>query len=377
MNIPKAITNKKIGETYRTSRRSVTDGVLPSSHDMLPTDTVLCESLGLHSSASLNEKLRISIEKGMLFCVIYEPCSLFLLDKDKSENYFFFLLDHLLKLSLGLDDGQVAGDVDQRLCNTVISVGSIKDAYLMIDPSTVDGVLCNSIRRIECLFIPYEHVAKRVLLLSSVPFLELPTLSGCAVAEYIRYDRIAYYTMDDDSFYCVRRICNVMRQPSNNQAVFSVFPSWNVLPCQLLFDDLSPAVALSRLPFAVHVVYIDESQSHREYLSVFFRCCSNVRLRCVPTAAEAIPFPAQSIVLVSHPDDNDGVLSNAVATIRRQTSVAGVSVLVYMDRRHSIDKADGVFRTFGTGNEVASHILHMLMLKYNGVLFGQRGFQSF
>lgn len=150
-----------------------------------------------------------------------------------------------------------------------------------------------------------------------------------------------------------------------------------MFPCQLLFGNLSPIVALSRFRFVVQVVYIDESDGQWKYLSEFFGRCSNIMLRCARTAADAVPFPSHSIIIVRHPDDNDGVVSNAVATIRCQSSVSGVSVLAYMDQPSNIDKADAVFRTFSTGNEVASHVLHMLVLKHNGVLLWQHGFRSF
>lgn len=66
VNIPKALMNKKKDEVHESSRFPIIDDVLPNSHDRLPTPIIVPDSLGLHSSASLNEKLRISVEDGQL-----------------------------------------------------------------------------------------------------------------------------------------------------------------------------------------------------------------------------------------------------------------------------------------------------------------------
>ena len=86
---------------------------------------------------------------------------------------------------------------DIRLGSIVVSVGEVHSLTHIVEPSELKTTMsCFSNMKFQCLFIPYEIVARRLLLLSTVPFTDLADLTLAKVIEHFQHGRIGYYRMD-------------------------------------------------------------------------------------------------------------------------------------------------------------------------------------
>ena len=142
------------------------------------------------------------------------------------------------------------------LPSTTVCVGKIDGRYIRIDPcSSLRGEICETEQSFECLFLGDRDVRKRLLLVSSVPFSKLRTVSVEEFTQWMLSEQIAYYELEASSVVCVRHEASVYCDMGSGQPVVITHPQRSRF--MALFADISPLSVFLRLTGLHQVLIID------------------------------------------------------------------------------------------------------------------------
>ena len=305
----------------------------------------------------------------------------FNVDKEKTSNYFFFVLEHFLKNSM---KGAMFASDNRRLDSTVVSIGQVDPVHFAIAP---DALSCQAYRYgtvFQCLFIPYLQVGRRIMLLSTVPFREMSDLTMSAMLEHLEHRRVGYYELTTDYIFCIRLVarvaCKLCQVAYKGQQVLTL-PNYNRGGSLLIYKDLSPFHALCRLPEQHRVVYIDSSEHLRLTIRRSFDRWPKFRMYCYESIGEALTHVKDSkifeVFLIRKSDSCELETLFDIQDLREDYYVYCSTVVAYFPHPYAINGSDAVFAPFSDTDEVASHILHALLFFHNRRLLEANGFSSF
>ena len=273
------------------------------------------------------------------------------------------MVDHFLRHSLG-NVGQEKEDI--RLGSIAVSVGEVHSLTHVIDPTELQSTMsCSSHVKFQCLFVPYEIVARRLLLLSTVTFTELADLTLANVIDHIHHGRVGYYGMDVDELTVIPNAAVVVRRlhlDRHQQQVMTDLTSRNKNRFQLLFRDLSPLHLIHRLTRVHSIAYVDESEHMRSRVRDAFLGALSVSFQFFASVADMMKSPTSfAVIIVRQLSD-----SNSIEKVRKHEASANCTVLAYCPKpRQVAAKVDAAFQSFTDMQELASHVIHALALYHS------------